>query len=89
MLLMAIFAPWAVGQTREIVYQKVTEAPQDWTTGSYLLVYNDSRAATGTVSGTTIPTVAVTVTSNQIDNINGAAVVTLEIYSSYMPGFIT
>ena len=86
MLLMACMAPWAVGQTREIVYQKVTTAPDDWTAGSYLLVYDNSKAATNstTTSGSTIylNTVSVTVESNTIENPNGAEVITLELYTT-------
>jgi len=85
MLLMAVFAPWAVGQTRSTVYQKVTEAPQDWTAGSYLLVYNDSKAATKstTTSGYTwyLNTTSVAVVSNTIENPNGAEVITFELFS--------
>ena len=78
MLLMAIFAPWAVGQTREIVYQKVTETQTDWS-GNYLLVYtSSSRAATASISYNMLNSTNVTISNSEIANIGSATIITLE-----------
>ena len=84
MLLMAFMAPWGAN-AQTYVYNKVTEAPSNWTTGKYLLVYSDSRAAANstTTSGYYwyLNTVSVSVQSNTIEETNGAEVVSLELYS--------
>ena len=76
MLLLAIFAPWAVGQNN--VYQKVTASQTDWS-GTYLLVNTAAgRAAVDGISYYMLNTTSVTINGTEISTLGSAALVTIE-----------
>ena len=77
MMLLALFAPWAAGQTRSIVYNPVVASQDDWS-GNYLMVNTSaSKAAVESISFNMLNTTGVTISDGSISSVGDAAIVTI------------